>query len=108
MPSSVTKSPHVAAQCDVKIHSQTDQRTPLHVISIEAQTSYRWCGVEVRRGGASFRCRPRHLTMVQNDDDRRQQLSCCFKPHSHQGSRRLALRLHLGRSLISSTLTALV
>ncbi|GFX89770.1 hypothetical protein TNCV_3712021 [Trichonephila clavipes] len=34
----------------------------MHVKSVDAQTSSRWCGVEVRRGG----CRPRHLTMVQN------------------------------------------
>ncbi|GFV53810.1 hypothetical protein TNCV_1592331 [Trichonephila clavipes] len=31
-----------------------------------AQTSYRWCGVEVRRGRCQFKCRPRHLIMVQN------------------------------------------
>ncbi|GFT59075.1 uncharacterized protein TNCV_186531 [Trichonephila clavipes] len=31
-----------------------------------AETSYRWCGVVVRRGGCQLRCRPRHLTMVQN------------------------------------------
>ncbi|GFX04330.1 uncharacterized protein TNCV_3974781 [Trichonephila clavipes] len=29
-----------------------------------AQTSFRWCDVEVRRGGCQLRCRPRHLTMV--------------------------------------------
>ncbi|GFV95525.1 hypothetical protein TNCV_4575261 [Trichonephila clavipes] len=28
--------------------------------------SSRWCGVVVRRGGCQLRCRPRHLTMVQN------------------------------------------
>ncbi|GFY01540.1 RNase H domain-containing protein [Trichonephila clavipes] len=32
-----------------------------------AQTSSRWCGVVVRREGSKLRCRPRHLTMVQND-----------------------------------------
>ncbi|GFW00742.1 hypothetical protein TNCV_2305151 [Trichonephila clavipes] len=26
----------------------------------------RWCGMEVRRRGFQLRCRPRHLTMVQN------------------------------------------
>ncbi|GFX34045.1 DDE_3 domain-containing protein [Trichonephila clavipes] len=31
-----------------------------------AETSSRWCGVGVRRGGCQLRCRPRHLTMVQN------------------------------------------
>ncbi|GFX14123.1 uncharacterized protein TNCV_1766191 [Trichonephila clavipes] len=30
------------------------------------ETSSRWCGVVVRRGGCELRCRPRHLTMVQN------------------------------------------
>ncbi|GFV88658.1 uncharacterized protein TNCV_1593781 [Trichonephila clavipes] len=29
-----------------------------------AETSSRWCGVVVRRGGCQLRCRPRHLTMV--------------------------------------------
>ncbi|GBO24807.1 hypothetical protein AVEN_180117-1 [Araneus ventricosus] len=28
--------------------------------------SPRWCGVEVWRGGCQLRCRPRHLTEVQN------------------------------------------
>ncbi|GFV00739.1 uncharacterized protein TNCV_1385581 [Trichonephila clavipes] len=37
-----------------------------------AETSSRWCGVVVRRGGSQLRCRPRHLTMVQNDVVRRQ------------------------------------
>ncbi|GFV92232.1 uncharacterized protein TNCV_1896681 [Trichonephila clavipes] len=31
-----------------------------------AETSSRWCGVEVRRGGCQLRCRLCHLTMVQN------------------------------------------
>ncbi|GFT15051.1 uncharacterized protein TNCV_4316321 [Trichonephila clavipes] len=31
-----------------------------------AETSSRRCGVVVRRGGCQLRCRPRHLTMVQN------------------------------------------
>ncbi|GFV35743.1 uncharacterized protein TNCV_1261931 [Trichonephila clavipes] len=31
-----------------------------------AETSSRWCGVVVRRGRCQLRCRPRHLTMVQN------------------------------------------
>ncbi|GFS69708.1 uncharacterized protein TNCV_4052941 [Trichonephila clavipes] len=34
-----------------------------HVKSVEAGTSSRWCGVEVRRRGYQFRCRPRPLTM---------------------------------------------
>ncbi|GFX97446.1 uncharacterized protein TNCV_2840061 [Trichonephila clavipes] len=37
-----------------------------------AQTSSRWCGVVVRRGGFQLRCHPRHLTMVQNYEFRRQ------------------------------------
>ncbi|GFU82236.1 uncharacterized protein TNCV_4466871 [Trichonephila clavipes] len=37
-----------------------------------AETSSRWCGVVVRRN----RCRPRHLTMVQNYVVRRQKPSC--------------------------------
>ncbi|GFT89517.1 uncharacterized protein TNCV_4387731 [Trichonephila clavipes] len=41
-----------------------------------AETSSRWCGVVVRRGGCQFRCRPRHLTMVQNYVVRRQKPSC--------------------------------
>ncbi|PRD36330.1 UNVERIFIED_CONTAM: hypothetical protein NCL1_09022 [Trichonephila clavipes] len=31
-----------------------------------AQTSSRWCGVVVSRGGYQLRSHPRHLTMVQN------------------------------------------
>ncbi|GBO46702.1 hypothetical protein AVEN_95959-1 [Araneus ventricosus] len=30
------------------------------------QTSSRWCGVEACSGGYQLRCRPRHLTAVQN------------------------------------------
>ncbi|GFY20658.1 uncharacterized protein TNCV_1118921 [Trichonephila clavipes] len=41
-----------------------------------AETSSRWCGVEVRRTGCQLRCRPRHLTMVQNYMVRRQKPSC--------------------------------
>ncbi|GFX38119.1 gag_pre-integrs domain-containing protein [Trichonephila clavipes] len=37
-----------------------------------AETSSRWCGVVVRRGGCQLRCRPRHLTVVQNYVVRRQ------------------------------------
>ncbi|GFV77535.1 uncharacterized protein TNCV_1070641 [Trichonephila clavipes] len=40
-----------------------------------AERSSRWCGVVVRRGG-QLRCRPRHLTMVQNYVVRRQKPSC--------------------------------
>ncbi|GFX29082.1 uncharacterized protein TNCV_2072331 [Trichonephila clavipes] len=41
-----------------------------------AETSSRWCVVVVRRGGCQLRCRPRHLTMVQNYVVRRQKPSC--------------------------------
>ncbi|GFX77560.1 uncharacterized protein TNCV_4026101 [Trichonephila clavipes] len=41
-----------------------------------AETSSRWCGVVVRRGGCQLRCRPRHLTMVQNYVVHRQKPSC--------------------------------
>ncbi|GFV51557.1 uncharacterized protein TNCV_3260971 [Trichonephila clavipes] len=41
-----------------------------------AKTSSRWCDVVVRRGGCQLRCRPRHLTMVQNYVVRRQKPSC--------------------------------
>ncbi|GFY03625.1 uncharacterized protein TNCV_3092511 [Trichonephila clavipes] len=42
----------------------------------KAETSFRWCGVVVRRGRCQLRCRPRHLTMVQNYVVRRQKPSC--------------------------------
>ncbi|GFY02881.1 uncharacterized protein TNCV_3507611 [Trichonephila clavipes] len=41
-----------------------------------AQTSSRWFGVVVRRGGCQLRCHPRHLTMVHNYVVRRQKPSC--------------------------------
>ncbi|GFV43430.1 uncharacterized protein TNCV_630131 [Trichonephila clavipes] len=41
-----------------------------------AETSSRWCGVVVRRGGCQLRCRPRHLTMFQNYVVLRQKPSC--------------------------------
>ncbi|GFT83312.1 uncharacterized protein TNCV_3003831 [Trichonephila clavipes] len=37
-----------------------------------AQMSSRWCVVVVRRGMCKLRCSPRHLTMVQNYEIRRQ------------------------------------
>ncbi|GFS62086.1 uncharacterized protein TNCV_476511 [Trichonephila clavipes] len=40
------------------------QRCPLNLS--RAETSSRWCGEVVRRRGCHLRCRPRHLTMVQN------------------------------------------
>ncbi|GFT80765.1 histone-lysine N-methyltransferase SETMAR [Trichonephila clavipes] len=50
------------------------QRCPLNLSRVE--TSSRWCGVVVRRGGYQLRCRPRHLTMVQNYMVRRQKPLC--------------------------------
>ncbi|GFW50770.1 uncharacterized protein TNCV_3590521 [Trichonephila clavipes] len=41
-----------------------------------AETSSRWFGVVVRRDGFQLRCRPRHLTMVQNYVFLRQKPSC--------------------------------
>ncbi|GFV93528.1 uncharacterized protein TNCV_1988411 [Trichonephila clavipes] len=41
-----------------------------------AETSSHWCGVVVRRRGCQLRCRPRHLTMVQDYVVRRQKPSC--------------------------------
>ncbi|GFY01883.1 uncharacterized protein TNCV_1468701 [Trichonephila clavipes] len=41
-----------------------------------AETFSRWCGVVVRRGGCQLRCRPRHLTVVQNYVVRHQKPSC--------------------------------
>ncbi|GFT99659.1 uncharacterized protein TNCV_1140521 [Trichonephila clavipes] len=41
-----------------------------------AETSSRWCGVVVWRGACQLRCRPRHLTMVQNYVVRRKKPSC--------------------------------
>ncbi|GFX41265.1 hypothetical protein TNCV_2219631 [Trichonephila clavipes] len=48
----------------------------MNVPSVGAQTSSRWCGVEVKRVGCQLKGRPRHLTMVQNDEIRRQKPSC--------------------------------
>ncbi|GFX05775.1 hypothetical protein TNCV_5089651 [Trichonephila clavipes] len=47
----------------------------MHVKCVQEETSSRWCGVVVRRGGCQLRCCPRHLTMVQNDEVRRQKPS---------------------------------
>ncbi|GFV03101.1 transposable element Tcb2 transposase [Trichonephila clavipes] len=41
-----------------------------------AETSSRWCGMVVRRGGCQLRCRPRHFTKVQNYMIRHQKPSC--------------------------------
>ncbi|GFV77275.1 hypothetical protein TNCV_445051 [Trichonephila clavipes] len=41
----------------------------MHVKSVEALSPYHWLGKEVRRGECQLRCRPCHLTIVQNDED---------------------------------------
>ncbi|GFS76609.1 hypothetical protein TNCV_1622061 [Trichonephila clavipes] len=46
-------------------------RTAMHTVE-SSNASSRWCGMVVRRGGASSG----HLTMVQNDVVRRQKPSC--------------------------------
>ncbi|GFU00638.1 hypothetical protein TNCV_4818051 [Trichonephila clavipes] len=46
---------------------------------LRAQTSSPWWGVIVRRGGRQLRCRPHHLTMVQNYEVRRQKPSSSWK-----------------------------
>ncbi|GFW75660.1 hypothetical protein TNCV_4428431 [Trichonephila clavipes] len=44
---------------------------PMYVKSVEAQTSSCWFGIKVR-SGCQLRCHPLLLTMVQNDEVRRQ------------------------------------
>ncbi|GFW18700.1 DUF4817 domain-containing protein [Trichonephila clavipes] len=38
------------------------------VEGVEAQTSSRWCDVDVQKGRCQLRYRPRYLTMIQNDE----------------------------------------
>ncbi|GFX99287.1 hypothetical protein TNCV_2494681 [Trichonephila clavipes] len=40
-----------------------------------AQTSSRWCGVVVRRGGCQLKCCSHHFTLVQDYEVRRQKPS---------------------------------
>ncbi|GBM58150.1 hypothetical protein AVEN_213035-1 [Araneus ventricosus] len=46
-------------------------KIPAHVgllhakLYVVGQTSSRWCGAEVWKGGCQLRCRPRHLTVVK-------------------------------------------
>ncbi|GFX20233.1 hypothetical protein TNCV_1437931 [Trichonephila clavipes] len=44
--------------------------------SVKSSNVSRWCGVVVRRRECQIRCRSRHLTMVRNDEVRRQKPSC--------------------------------
>ncbi|GFW43732.1 hypothetical protein TNCV_4770811 [Trichonephila clavipes] len=60
----------------------------MHSEYVGAQTSSRWCGVEVRRGECQLRCGPRPLTRVQNDEVRRPKPSSSWSAtlifaHSH-------------------------
>ncbi|GFT58892.1 transposable element Tcb2 transposase [Trichonephila clavipes] len=57
----------------LKTH-RVEQRCTLNLS--RAQTFSRWCGGVVRTGKCHLRCRPRHLTMVQNDVVRHQKTSC--------------------------------
>ncbi|GFW87879.1 uncharacterized protein TNCV_1359831 [Trichonephila clavipes] len=66
---------HVMSSIPVPLKTRrVGQRCTLNLS--RAETSSRWCGVVVRRGGCLLRCRPRHLTMVQNYVVRRQKPSC--------------------------------
>ncbi|GFW91677.1 uncharacterized protein TNCV_4500961 [Trichonephila clavipes] len=66
---------HVMSSIPVPLKTRrVGQRCTLNLS--RAETSSRWYGVVVRRGGCQLRCRPRHLTMVQNYVVRRQKPSC--------------------------------
>ncbi|GFT24519.1 uncharacterized protein TNCV_3253281 [Trichonephila clavipes] len=66
---------HVMSSIPVPLKTRrVGQRCTLNLS--RAETSSRWCGVVVRRRGCQLRCRPRHLTMVQNYVVRRQKPSC--------------------------------
>ncbi|GFY35563.1 uncharacterized protein TNCV_196631 [Trichonephila clavipes] len=66
---------HVMSSSPVPLKTRrVGQRCTLNLS--RAETSSRWCGVVVRRGRCQLRCRPRHLTMVQNYEARRQKPSC--------------------------------
>ncbi|GFW34116.1 hypothetical protein TNCV_287981 [Trichonephila clavipes] len=47
----------------------------IHVITVEAQTSFRWHGVFFLEKWCQLRCHSRLLTVVQNDEVRRQKPS---------------------------------
>ncbi|GFT16787.1 uncharacterized protein TNCV_1333941 [Trichonephila clavipes] len=64
---------HVMSSIPVPLKTRrVGQRCTLNLS--RAETSSRWCGVVV--GRCQLRCRPRHLTMVQNYVVRRQKPSC--------------------------------
>ncbi|GFU68264.1 uncharacterized protein TNCV_1717051 [Trichonephila clavipes] len=65
---------HVISSSPVPLKTcRVGQRCTLNLST--AETPSRWCGVIVRRRGCHLRCRPRHLTMVQNYVIRRQKSS---------------------------------
>ncbi|GFT17090.1 uncharacterized protein TNCV_4738221 [Trichonephila clavipes] len=74
---------HVMSSSPVPLKTRRGgQRCTLNLS--RAQTSSRWCGVVVRERGCQLRCRPRHLTMVQNYVVRRPRVTeqCDVNIHS--------------------------
>ncbi|GFV15694.1 hypothetical protein TNCV_986771 [Trichonephila clavipes] len=71
----VTDSLLACREFEARATEDPSCRDQMHAKSAEIQTSSRWCGVEVRRGRYQLRCRPLHLTMVQNYEICRQKLS---------------------------------
>ncbi|GFS62153.1 uncharacterized protein TNCV_477001 [Trichonephila clavipes] len=66
---------HVMSSSPVPLKTRhVGQRCMLNLL--RAETPSGWRGVVVRRGGCQLRCRPRHLTMIQNYVVRRQKSSC--------------------------------
>ncbi|GFY05255.1 uncharacterized protein TNCV_2207011 [Trichonephila clavipes] len=66
---------HVMSSSPVPLNThRLGKRCTLHLP--RAQTSSRWCGVVVRRRRCQLRCRPRHLTLAQNEEVRHQKPSC--------------------------------
>ncbi|GFV13445.1 uncharacterized protein TNCV_129431 [Trichonephila clavipes] len=66
---------HVMSSSPVPLKTcRVGQRCRLNLSRAEMPS--RWCGVVVRRGRCQLRCRPRHLTMIQNYVVRRQKPSC--------------------------------
>ncbi|GFX22600.1 hypothetical protein TNCV_2993351 [Trichonephila clavipes] len=75
----------------------------IHVKSVES--SIRWYGVEARREGYHLRCHPCHLTVVQNDEVRRQKhssISIARRKYSLANSLQ-ALRCHVTSSSPDAT-----
>ncbi|GFV56691.1 uncharacterized protein TNCV_4651871 [Trichonephila clavipes] len=71
----ITHGRHVISSSSLTIKiNRVGQRRTLNLSRPE--TSSRWCGVVVRRGGCQLRCQTRHLTLVQNYVVRRQKPAC--------------------------------